>query len=368
MQKNFEYKMLPKKREFILNLLNNNYSDKTIENYKRDLFIFELFLMDKQISFNNIDKQLIIEYKGFLKEGLHHYLIDEFEKTGFNTLNDDEIALIPRQIKKSLSRSSKNRPNAKDGLSPNSINRMLSSLRSYVTFLIDIDVQVPLPASAIKMVKIIKKESQIADFDEIVKLIEFPEHYEKIKNIKYRNRAILEVLFSTGMRISELVNLNRDQVDTTNMNSKGKNVLNIGSKIYILGKGKKQRFVYLTNRAMYFLARYLEVRKDDYPALFIPYKGLRKNSKDVNKVRISVNYVQSIIKKYRLLLNIVVPTTPHSLRHAFATYLAEQGASPVAIQKLLGHESLQTTTRYVHSSDKFAQNTHKKFHPLKKVK
>jgi len=71
------------------------------------------------------------------------------------------------------------------------------------------------------------------------------------------------------------------------------------------------------------------------------------------------------MKKYRKLLGIVIPTTPHSLRHGFATYLAEQGANPAAIQKLLGHESLQTTTRYVHASDKYAQETHKKYHPLK---
>ena len=71
------------------------------------------------------------------------------------------------------------------------------------------------------------------------------------------------------------------------------------------------------------------------------------------------------IKKYRELLSINVPTSAHSLRHGFATYLAEQGANPAAIQILLGHESLDTTTRYVHASDKYAQDTHKKFHPLK---
>jgi site-specific recombinase XerD len=72
------------------------------------------------------------------------------------------------------------------------------------------------------------------------------------------------------------------------------------------------------------------------------------------------------MKKYRKLLSIAIPTTPHSLRHGFATYLAEQGANPAAIQRLLGHESLQTTTRYVHASDKFAAESHQKFHPLKK--
>ncbi len=80
----------------------------------------------------------------------------------------------------------------------------------------------------------------------------------------------------------------------------------------------------------------------------------------------SPNMIQLIIRKYRMLLGIVVPTTPHSFRHGFATYLAEEGASPAAIQILLGHESLHTTDRYVHASDRFAEDTHKRFHPLYK--
>ncbi|KKQ34529.1 MAG: Tyrosine recombinase XerD, partial [candidate division WS6 bacterium GW2011_GWA2_37_6] len=259
------------------------------------------------------------------------------------------------------SKASRTRPNSKSGLSARSINRMLSSVRTYITFLVDIDQKVPLPSSAIKMIKAPKRESQVADFKELVKLIEFPETHEKNKKIKFRNRAILELLFSTGMRISELVGLDREQISL----SKDKDIADVESKIYIIGKGKKERFVYLTNRCIEYLSRYLEIRKDDLPALFIPYRGLRRSVTAQDKVRVSQNYVQSIMKKYRQLLGISIPTTPHSLRHGFATYLAEQGANPAAIQRLLGHESLQTTTRYVHASDKFASETHKKFHPLK---
>jgi len=104
------------------------------------------------------------------------------------------------------------------------------------------------------------------------------------------------------------------------------------------------------------------MRKDDHPALFIPYRGSRVGTKDA---RISDVYLQSKIKEYREKLGINVPTSAHSLRHGFATYLAEQGANPAAIQILLGHESLDTTTRYVHASDHFAEAQHKKFHPLK---
>ena len=173
--------------------------------------------------------------------------------------------------------------------------------------------------------------------------------FEKNKLVALRNRAALETLFASGMRISELISLKVNQLDKT-------------GRIFIQGKGKKQRFVYLTDRAKKHIDNYLKERADDSPFLFIPGRGL--NATDKNK-HISPNYLQMKIKKYRELLNINVPTSAHSLRHGFATYLAEQGANPAAIQILLGHESLDTTTRYVHASDKYAENSHKKFHPLK---
>jgi len=354
------------KQEFLLSLVNNNFSEQTVKNYKRDLFIFELFLAGKNKSFDNIDKLLVTEYKGFLRSGEHHKAIFEYgefvkkSKSGSFAVEGSEKARPIGVNKKSRSKAVRKRPNSKSELSPRTINRMLSSLRSFITFLVDIDQKVPLPASGIKMLKTTKRESQVADFKEIVKLIEFPETHEQSRNIRYRNRAILELLFSTGMRVSELTNLDREQVSLSGDGT------DIESKIYILGKGKKQRFVYLTDRCAHYLERYLETRKDEYPALFIPYRGTRRSNEDEDGIRVSQNYVQSFMKRYRQLLGIVIPTTPHSLRHGFATYLAEQGANPAAIQKLLGHESLQTTTRYVHASDKFAQEAHGKYHPLKK--
>ena len=166
-----------------------------------------------------------------------------------------------------------------------------------------------------------------------------------------RNRAILEMLFATGMRISELTALNKNQLDAT-------------GRIFIRGKGRKERFVYLTERATRCTAEYLKIRGDGSPALFLPTRG--RNSGSI-KARISPNYVQMKIKQYRERLGINVPTSAHSFRHGFATYLAEEGANPAAIQILLGHESLHTTTRYVHASDAYAEKTHKQFHPLKKL-
>ncbi len=188
----------------------------------------------------------------------------------------------------------------------------------------------------------------MAELNDLVSLIEAPSHLESNPKAGLRNRAMLETLFATGMRISELCNLNRDQIDDT-------------GRIFITGKGKKQRFVYLTTRAREHLDRYLITRQDSCPALFIPYAGRNVAN---SKKRLSANYLQERIKRYREKLKINVPTSAHSLRHGFATYLAEEGANPAAIQILLGHESLDTTTRYVHASDKYAEETHKKYHPL----
>lgn len=343
--------ILPYIREYLQNLKNNNYSKETIENYERDLIIFSAFLFYIEVPFEKIDKLIISEYKGFLRNQnyipiLHKYLEGQ-------NLNESDVSKSFTQI------SEVKKAMYKGQLSDSSVNRMLSSLRSYLTFLIDIDKPVPIPPNAIKMIKAEKKEKQVAELNELIELIESPFKFEEDPIVKIRNRAILELIFSTGMRISEVVNLNRDQIKIINGKIQD-------DKIYISGKGKKQRFVYLTPRAIEFLNEYIETRNDEYPAMFIPTKGTRKATKNPYIVRISQNYIQMKIAEYRRRLGIVVPTSAHSLRHGFATYIAEEGASPVAIQKLLGHSSLQTTSKYVHGSDKFAEKTHRQFHPLKK--
>lgn len=308
---------LPYLDDFILNLQTNNYSDETLYNYERDLKVFEDFLNEINIEFEKIDKKAILNYKAYL------------------TSLDRKTPEIKKTQKK---------------LNSYSINRMLSSLRSYLKFLIDIDCKTPISPEMIKLVKTERKHPHVPELEELKKLIEAPSRLERNKVSALRNRAIMEMLFSTGMRISELVNLKSVQIDKT-------------GRIFILGKGKKERFVYLTKRAFKYLQEYLEVRGEtDSPYLFIPYRGKNINLKEK---KISPNYLQEKIKRYRELLGINVPISAHTLRHGFATYLAEEGANPAAIQILLGHESLDTTTRYVHASDRYAESTHRRFHPLK---
>lgn len=309
-----------------------------------------------------------------------------------------------------LERPLNSRARSKNGLKTSSINRMLSALRSYLKFRIEFDLDIPIPPDGIKMVKKEKTVKKVAPLEELIKLIEAPMEFEKDERVALRNRCMLEMLFATGMRISELVNLDLDQ-----LNSEG--------KIYITGKGKKERAVYMTQRSLNWLNKYLKLRleyafseeernekqgdvnklltdigvgensntedinnlevfdtenrkyiklleeyrksgfleKFNSPALFIPFVGIRSRKPNA---RISTNYFQEKIADYRRRLGIQIPTSAHSLRHGFATYMAENGASAVALQILLGHESLDTTTKYIHASEKLAEEAVKKSHPL----
>lgn len=309
--------MLPNFDDFLLHLKTNNYSPETIYNYERDLRVFDDFLTDATTPFEQVSKKTIALFKAYLS-------------------SRDRKTAIKREISEKF-------------IGGRSVNRMLSSLRTFLRYLIDMDYIVPVPPEVIKLVKTDKKHPQVAELNELIRLIESPDKLETNKLVIKRNRTILEVLFSTGMRISELVSLNKSNIDGT-------------GRVFIMGKGRKERFVYLTPRAQNCLELYLQTRNDNFPALFIPYSGLNVSSL---KKRISTNYIQERIKYYREKLRINVPTSAHSLRHGFATYLAEEGANPAAIQILLGHESLATTTRYVHASDRYAEETHKKYHPLK---
>ncbi|MDP2683834.1 MAG: tyrosine-type recombinase/integrase [bacterium] len=308
---------LPNLDDYLLNLQTNNYSEKTVYNYERDLKVFEKYLdHESHKAFNTLLRRDIELYKAYLVS------------------RDRNTASGEKGLKK---------------LNSYSINRMLSALRSYLKYMIDNDYKCPINPQMIRLTKTTKTHPQVAELVDLTRLIECPSTFEKEKHVALRNRAMMEVLFATGMRISELINLNKNQIDPT-------------GKIFIEGKGRKQRFVYMTDRAKTHIEKYLNSRGDNHPALFIPYRG--RNAASINS-RISASNFQRRIKKYREHLKINVPTSAHSLRHGFATYLAESGANPAAIQILLGHESLDTTTRYVNASDKYAEKSHKKYHPLK---
>lgn len=302
--------------DFFIYLQTNNYSPQTIYHYEKDLEIFAYFLALRKISVFDLDKRLINEFKAYLASDDRRTATGEETRIGH--------------------------------LSSASINRCLSAVRAYIRFLIDTDIKCPVSPDQFKMVKRERPHPHVADLNELIALIEAPSKIEEDALISSRNRAILEVLFATGTRISELVALNRRDI-------------NGSGRIFITGKGRKQRFVYLTDRAKMMLDEYLVLRTDSQQALFVPTKG---KTMQRSQRRLTSRYIQDKIQEYREKLKIDLPISPHALRHGFATYLAEKGASLAAIQILLGHESLATTTRYVNASDKFAEDSHKKYHPL----
>ena len=167
-----------------------------------------------------------------------------------------------------------------------------------------------------------------------------------------RDRAILETLFSTGLRVSELVALD---VDSINIET---------GEFTVVGKGGKARTVYLSTSAKDWIRRYLATRNDEFAPLFLRYSGknMAKNDPDGESLRLSSRSVQRLVKKYVHRAGLAVEATPHTLRHTFATGLLQEGADLRSVQELLGHSDVSTTQIYTHITNKRLKDTHKKFH------
>jgi len=232
-------------------------------------------------------------------------------------------------------------------------NYYLIALRAFLSYFTAKDI-VSLPANKIILPKDVKTEKTVKflNLDQIEKLLLSPD----IRTIKgLRDRAILEALFSTGLRIAELVSLNREQFN----NIKQKKDLEIG----IIGKGNRPRTVYFSERALFWVKKYLESRKDKEKALFIHYKS----RKGVDS-RLTARSIERIVKRYVVLAGVPIFTTPHTIRHSMATDLLTQGVDLRTIQEFLGHKSIVTTQIYTHVTNKRLRDIHRQFHSGKKLK
>lgn len=232
-------------------------------------------------------------------------------------------------------------------------NYYLIALRSLLSYFADKNIQ-SIPANKIKLPKDPKKEKSIKflSLGQIEALLTAP---DISKRQGLRDRAILETLFSTGLRVAELTALNVEQF---------KNIKNLEDlEITILGKGNHPRTVYFSKRALAWIKKYLKTRADGYKALFINYRS-RKDSDG----RLTVRSIERIVKRYSTIANVPYFTTPHTLRHSMATDLLTQGVDLRIIQEFLGHKNIATTQIYTHVTNKKLKDIHRKYHSGKDLK
>lgn len=241
----------------------------------------------------------------------------------------------------------------RENLKKQTQNYYLIALRSFLKYLAKNDIKT-LASEKIELAKTAQREIDLITKDEFKRLFEIEENLKESSSdqnpcfLSLRDQAILETLYSTGLRVSELISLNQDldlKVD----------------EFSIRGKGEKIRIVFLSDNSKKYLKKYLEKREQDFQngkiknlseALFISKKGQRINARAIQRM---------IIKRAKKA-GIFSKVTPHTIRHFFATDLLQNGADIRSVQMLLGHASINTTQVYTNISDKFLKEVHRKFH------
>lgn len=220
------------------------------------------------------------------------------------------------------------------------------ALRSFLRWLIRNDKKVLSPEK-IDLPKVESQEVRFLNSQQVDKILNAP----SLSTIAgKRDKAILEVLFSTGLRVSELAALDRDKI-------------NLRTKEFgILGKGKRYRVVFLSDRAVKWTRNYLEARQDRFKPLFIRHHGRIDASSGSEDMRLSVRSIQRILKKYSRKVKLPFDVTPHVLRHSFATDLLMAGADIRSVQEMLGHKNITTTQVYTHVTNKRLREIHESYH------
>jgi len=240
-------------------------------------------------------------------------------------------------------------------------NYYIIALRSFLKYLAKKDIKT-LPAEKVEVGKIVRKEVEFLEAEEVERILEAANSAD-FKSL--RDRAMLELLFSSGLRVSELTNINRDRLDLKKQ------------EFAVRGKGEKLRVVFVSDTAKKALERYLDKRTDIDPALFVrdvksqekfqPKVGEnRKNVKDT--LRLTPRSVQRMVKYYAAKAGIIKDVHPHTLRHSFATDLLINGADIRSVQEMLGHSSITTTQIYTHITNQQLKEVHKAFHARRRKK
>ena len=223
----------------------------------------------------------------------------------------------------------------------------LIALRGFLKYLTKRDIK-SLDPSLVELPKVVRKQVTFLHYDEVEEMLD---QIDLSTESGLRDRAIIELLYSGGLRVSELVSLNRDSI-------------NLAKKEFMVrGKGSKDRPIFISDACAERLADYLDARTDSLPALFL------NNSRNLQAVdtsgdyrRMTVRSVERIVEKYARMAGITKHVSPHTLRHSFATDLLMNGADIRSVQSLLGHADISTTQIYTHVTDAHQKEVHKKFH------
>jgi len=290
--------------------IEQNRSQKTIQNYDHYLTRLEDFAGDIKII--DIDAELVRKWRLWLN------------RLGTNT--SDELSMI-------------------------TLNYHLIALRSFLKFCAKREL-VTMPADKIELARTKRKQVTFLSPEELEQLFAQP----KLDTpAGLRDRAILELLFSSGLRVSELVNLNKDHINLKRR------------EFMVRGKGQKDRPIFVSEEAANWVKKYLDARTDTLSPLFINYSGKKQIENTGNAQRLTARSVQRMVERHARLAGITKHVSPHTLRHSFATDLLMNGADLRSVQAMLGHSNISTTQIYTHVTDPHLKKIHEQFHSKKKT-
>lgn len=275
-----------------------------------------------------------------------HYLNRLTDYAGEIKLSDIDTELV-RKWRMWLNRLP---TNTNDELSKMTQNYHLIALRSFLRFCAKRNWETLQP-DKIELARTKRPQVTFLTVEELQRLCAQP---DISKQNGMRDRAILELLFSSGLRVSELVALDRDHINLKRR------------EFMVRGKGQKDRPVFISDEAAAWIEKYLGLRTDNTKPLFIRYSGSKKIDNSGNFTRLTARSVQRMVSRYALLAGITKHVSPHTLRHSFATDLLMNGADLRSVQAMLGHSNIATTQIYTHVTDPHLKKVHEKFHNSKK--
>ena len=271
-----------------------------------------------------------------------HYLTRLMDFAGDIAVSDIDPELI-RKWRLWLNRLG---TNTSDELQKSTSNYHLIALRSFLKFCTKRDIPA-LPADKIELARTVRKQVTFLNEDELGRMFAQP---DTTTITGLRDRAILELLFSSGLRVSELVGLDRDHINLKRR------------EFMVRGKGQKDRPIFISAEAAEWIERYLKRREDNAKPLFSRYSGTKKLDYGGDFKRLTARSVQRLVSRYALLAGITKHVSPHTMRHSFATDLLMNGADLRSVQAMLGHSNISTTQIYTHVTDPHLRQVHEKFH------